>query len=135
MPFKQAFRLAFVTLIWKQYKGIIVSTILLFLFLYLVGSIHADYLANAKLNGDTSGVGVSFIYKWLSLATGVSGYFAYHYWRSKKGRSKKQREQNRQQKLVQELDQLSERDDPFSNIRARKKLRSRADFIIDKDTE
>lgn len=129
MPFKQVFRLAFVTLIWKQYKPVIVSTLLLFGFLYLVGSLHADFLEHTKLEGQSDGVGRSFVYKWAALAGGVLAYFAYHYFRPRK----KDQAKEKRKRITQELAQLSDSDDPFASIRARKNLRSRSDFIMEKD--
>lgn len=140
--FKQVFRVAFVTLIWKQYKHVIVSTLLLFAFLFLVGKIHADFLTHAELQGDKSGLGLSFLYKWLAFAGAVGLYFAYHFfWRARqtgdetdsktKEKSVKKGFLSKATKAVEETDG----DDPFDKIRSREKLRSRADFLIDSDSE
>ena len=128
MPFKQVFRFAFVALIWKQYKASIVSTVILFAYLYLVGSLHADFLEHSRLNDDKQNLGLSFVYKWAAFAFGLIVYFAYHYWRPREKNLAKEK----QRQLEKELDELSPEDDPFAEIRARKKLRSRADFLIDK---
>jgi len=126
--FKQVFRIAFVTLVWKQYKHIIVSTLVLFGFLFLVGNIHADFLKHAELQGAKTGLGISFVYKWLALAIGVVCYFAYHYLRT--------RQTNKKTNVkASQPSQETNIDDPFSNIRTRKKLRGRADFLTDKDSE
>lgn len=127
MVFKQIFRVAFVTLIWKQYKHVIISTLLLFGFLYLIGSLHADFLQHAQINGDKTNTGISFIYKWSAFAGGLLIYFAYHYFRPRK----KNDEKTKQQKLEKELAELSDDEDPFAAIRARDKLRGRADFIME----
>jgi len=129
MIFKQAFRLAFVALIWKQYKAVIISTLLLFLYLFLVSNIHSDYLTHAELQQDASGSGLSFVYKWLAFAIGVLAYFLYHFLRGKKKVSKKPSSSSTS---VSSQDS-SDEEDPFAAIRERKELRSRADFIEGKD--
>lgn len=130
--FKQVFRVAFVTLIWKQYKHLIVSTLLMFFYLFLVGSLHSDFLKHAELQNEAASTGFSFIYKWAGFIGGVAVYFLYHYVRSnKKMRDSKVDSKAKQQELIQELDELEDADDPFAKIRARKKLRGRADFIMD----
>jgi len=129
--FKQVFRVAFVTLIWKQYKHVIVSTLLLFAFLFLVGNIHSDFLTHAELQDDAANTGPSFIYKWIAFIGGVAVYFLYHYIRNTKARDKKTDKKTKQQNVTQELNELEGSDnDPFAQIRTRKKLRGRADFII-----
>jgi len=129
--FKQVFRVAFVTLIWKQYKHVIVSTLLLFTFLFLIGSIHSDFLKHAELQNKAADTGLSFIYKWFAFIGAVVIYFFYHFMRNRKLRNHKLNSKTKQQSLVQELDELEGDDDPFAQIRTRKKLRGRADFMID----
>ncbi|RBP48688.1 hypothetical protein [Arenicella xantha] len=130
MIFKQVFRIAFVTLIWKQYKHIIVSTFLLFAYLFLVSSIHSDFLTHTVLKEDKSGSGLSFVYKWLAFAAGIGAYFFYHSLRS---RLTKQTKPPAAVKETSVNAPTVDPDDPFNAIRARKKLRSRADFLDGKD--
>lgn len=51
----------------------------------------------------------------------------FHWWRSKPKKS------NNKEKIMAELESLNTDDDPFANIRKRRNLRSRADFIDGKD--
>ena len=122
--FKQVFRLAFVTLIWKQYKAVIISTAILFAYLYLVGSVHSDYLLHASLQNNGSASGLSFIIKWLALAFGVVCYGVFHIFRSKP------RALSSKSKAKQQIGSASQ-DDPFDEIRKRKKLRGPGDFFIE----
>lgn len=132
MIFKQVFRIAFVALIWKQYKAVIISTLLLFGYLFLVGSIHADFLTHTELQKDTSGSGLSFLYKWLAFAVGVGIYFLFHYLRGRK--SNKANKSGRIVKGKEDgLPTEGDKDDPFAAIRERKELRSRADFLDGKE--
>ncbi|GHA13036.1 hypothetical protein GCM10008090_23420 [Arenicella chitinivorans] len=134
--FKQFFRLAFVTVIWKQYKQVIVSTLLLFIYIFLVSNIHADFLTHTEMQKDTTGTGLSFIAKWLAYALGVGMYFAYHAFR---GRDKKSKSSKKSKHKVStnpsviDVDKESDENDPFAEIRKRKTLRSRADFLEGKD--
>lgn len=121
--FKQMFRLAFVTLIWKQYKAAIISTVILFAYLYLVGSIHSDYLLHTSLQNDGSTSGTSFIVKWLALTSGVVCYGLFHFFRTK------QKAASKESNTAKHVGTLSQ-DDPFQEIRKRKTLRGPGDFFI-----
>lgn len=134
MIFKQIFRIAFIALIWKQYKAWIISTTLLLLSLYLIGQVHRDLLQHWEIQQDTSQTGSSFIYKWLSYVACTGLYGLYHYVRPKKSSTDQLKDTKKKQaKLKDELNKLSGDDDPFNEIRNRKKLRSRSDFILDSE--
>ena len=133
MVFKQVFRIAFIALIWKQYKAWIVSTVLLFTSLYLIGQVHADFLQHWKIQDDNSHTGQSFIIKWLAYIVTISLYCLFHFFRPKKSSaSDKKKDKAQQKKLKTELENLPSDADPFSSIRKRKKLRSRSDFILER---
>jgi len=125
MVFKQIFRIAFIALVWKQYKGLIISSTLLIAYLLLVGNVHQDYLTHSQLQKDASSSGMSFVYKWLAYAIGIALYFGFHALRSsrapKEDLSEKAKRANK--------DAKNDLNDPFAAIRERDKLRSRADFI------
>ena len=128
--FKQIFRLTFATFVWKQYKRIIVSTLLLFAYLWLVGSIHSDFLSYAELQADQSMAGRSFLLKWVALVCGVALYFTYNFFR----RAKRKRSDNSASSannVEQDEQSQTDQDDPFANIRKMKKLRTRAEISID----
>jgi len=133
MIFKQVFRIAFVTLIWKQYKAVIVSTFLLFIYLFLVSSVHADFLTHAELQKDASGSGLSFLYKWLAFSIGVAAYFLFHYLRGRPKKKAKQTDTVAKKNAKEESNSPNLDDDPFAAIRERRRLRSRADFLDGKE--
>lgn len=124
--FKQVFRLTFITFVWKKYKRIIVSTTVLFMSLWLIGFIHDEYLEFSKLHNDTN-LSLSFVLKWFALLSSVTIYLIFNYLGSKKEKKSK--------KKAHEPVLTENADDPFAEIRSRKKLRSRAEMIIDKDRE
>jgi len=122
---KPLFKITFVTLVWKKYKQIIISTLLLFLFMWLASKIHQDYLEYSELRNNTE-VGWSFIVKWLTLASGIIVYVFYHSWRTSSS-SKKTNSKN--QKAA------ADKHDPFASLRTKGRLRSKADFIIEKNNK
>ena len=123
MIFKQAFRVAFIALVWKQYKAVIVSTLLLLAYLFIVSSIHKDYLAAVGPDDINQ---VTFVYKWLAYIIGLIIYFGFHSAYRRFGSKKASaNEKISQSKELTDTDQ-----DPFAAIRERKTLRSRADFLI-----
>ncbi|MGK0374112.1 MAG: threonine/homoserine/homoserine lactone efflux protein [Arenicella sp.] len=125
MVFKQIFRVAFVTLIWKQYKALIVSTFLIIAYVLLVGNVHSDYLTHSQLQKDTSASGISFIYKWAAYTAGILLYFGFHALRSKRPKKQDLADKAKQANKTAKHDPQ----DPFAAIREKDKLRSRADFI------
>jgi len=128
MIFKQAFRVAFVALIWKQYKAAIISTLLLFAFIFVVGNVHEDYLtAVGPENIDQK----TFIYKWLAYVSGIAIYLGFHVLRARV----KPKNMSDKEKIQESKELETGGDDPFAQIRARKKLRSRADFLMENKEE
>lgn len=132
--FKQAFRVAFITLIWKQYKSVIVSTAILFTYLLLVSWLHSDYIASAQLEKQTTGLSKSFAIKWIAFAGGIGLYFLYHGIRRQMSKSRPKdkavlmprvADPNATKNIVNDAELAT---DPFAHIRTRKKLRGRKDF-------
>ena len=128
MIFKQVFRVAFVTLIWKQYKSTIVSSLLLLAFLLIVSNIHSDYLTAV---GPDKIDQVTFIYKWLAYTVGILVFLGFHLIRGKWKATKL----SDKEKIAHSKESENEGDDPFAEIRKRDKLRSRADFLMDQEKD
>ena len=133
--FKQAFRFAFVAIIWKQYKAVIVSTTLLFIYLFLVSWVHSDYIASAQLENQTTGLGRSFLVKWAAFGGGLGMYFLFHFVRSRLRRIAPKPPKSVLMPRVDNADATDKivndpelAEDPFARIRSRKKLRGRKDF-------
>jgi len=134
MVFKQVFRLAFVTFIWKQYKAWIVSTVILLACIFIIGQIHADLLQVWQLNQNTSYTSLSLLYKWAAYIICIAIYSCYHIFRPKKSpKDSRKTAKNEQRLLKKELSELPSNEDPFNQIRLRDKLRSRSDFLLDKE--
>lgn len=125
--FKQAFRLTFVVVIWKQYKRAIVSTALLFAYLWFVGFAHSEYLSFAELQPEETSIALSFFVKWFALILGVALYMGFHFFT--KTPNKKSKGNERAKLNAPSTDEP----DPFEQIRHKEKLRSRAEIIIDKN--
>ncbi|MEM7360895.1 MAG: hypothetical protein AAF431_17525 [Pseudomonadota bacterium] len=142
--FKQIFRLTFITLVWKQYKHVIVSTVILFAYLWLVGSVHADYLSYAEMQEDDSLAGASFLMKWAAFIVGVVVYIGFHWLRGRKEKKSEAKSgpvfSPKSGKIdsfnsVKSKDGQVEEIDPFAEIRAREKLRTRAEIMMEKNKE
>lgn len=125
MIFKQAFRVAFVALIWKQYKAAIMSTALLIMYLLLVKNIHADILLTKTQSAIQTDIGMSIALKWLAYTLGVLIYIGFHALRGGKRNNKTLKEKAKEANI----EAVTDEDDPFAAIRERKVLRSRADFL------
>jgi len=123
--FKQVFRLTFVTFIWKHYKRLIVSTALLFAYLWFVGYAHAEYLQYANQDQNVS-VGQSFFIKWIALILGVAVYLLFHFLSP----SRKQKKESA--KPIEAHEPKPGEPDPFDAIREKDSLRSRAEIVLDK---
>jgi len=124
--FKHIFRLTFLTFIWKKYKRVIVSTVLLLLFLWLVNFAHSEYLSFAKYQSEESNITLSFFVKWLSLILGAVIYLITVFWLPKKKIiTKKNKDEAK-------LTNTGERD-PFASIREKDQLRSRAEIMLEKN--
>lgn len=129
MVFKQLFRVAFIALIWKQYKALIVSSVLLATYLFLVGSIHDDYLIHSQLQNDTTGTGMSFVYKWTAYGIGILLYCGFHAVRRSRSSTTPPKENLSELARQANKDAKNDLNDPFAAIREKEQLRSRADFI------
>jgi len=121
-------QLTLLSVFWRRYKSIILSTFVLFLYLWLIGKLHQDYVNYSELNSDHEYLALSFVIKWCAFILGIMVYLLLNslFPRSKKlvptVAKKNQKTESDQDAVV----------DPFAEIRQRKKLRSRADFIIEK---
>jgi len=124
---KQVFRITFITFIWKHYKRFIVSSVLLFTYLWLVGFAHSEYLEFASTLQPPPDVSVSFFVKWAALIGGVVMYLLVNFLASNTISDKKEKKNATPIKEGEP--------DPFEHIRTRKKLRSRAEIMIEKDKQ
>lgn len=133
--FKQLFRLTVVTYVWKRYKAIIVSTVILFVFFWLVGQLHQDYLSYGNLNKDTQHIGLSFVIKWVAFIVGFIIYVFFNSWHAKRASQSSNLPQDSVSTapLAGDTSNLGVKDnDPFDEIRKKDKLRSKADMVIEK---
>lgn len=130
--FKQVFRLTFVTFIWKHYKRIILSTVLLFACLWFIGYAHSEYLNFAKQQENTN-VEQSFFFKWAAQIIGVAGYLLFHFLMPSR-KQLKAKDKDKKKPITVEPP-LPGEPDPFDTIRQKQKLRSRAEMMIDKNSD
>jgi hypothetical protein len=138
---KNLVHLTLLTVIWKKYRSMILSTLVLFGYFFLVSLLHDDYLSYSELNQNQQHLGLSFIIKWSAFIVGILIYLSFNF-----GFLWKKREQTKSpDPLVKSGKKKSPSEtgnetpatasnDPFAEIRNRDKLRSRADFLIEKQS-
>lgn len=140
-------------LLWRRYKFLLVSLIILIAFVFLSGQIHQDYLAYAQTNPNI-GVGWSFALKWLAWIISVVLFFMLNNWHNNKKQLQADADDKNStlQKILKwklthpkdSAQQSAKQDesgnnkadgdenDPFAHLREKPKLRSYADIIIEK---
>jgi len=133
--------------LWRNYKFMIISVVVLIVGVFVVGLIHDDYLQWAQYQlsqGDGSvpvSVGWSFIIKYAVYIAGMTLCFYANKWvNNKKALEKAQAgEDNSALKNILSFKTKSspaapkaKANDAFANIRAKKSLRMQADILIDK---
>ena len=138
--FNQMIKWTVIISLWRKYKSHLISSLILLFTLLLINIIHQDYLAYAE-SAQSDSVGWSFLVKWALYIFAVGVYL----WRIvviNKARTfdstlhKMMQAQQVPEKEVGEGRQAdSNKPDPFANIRGKKKLRSEADFLIEKDEQ
>ena len=139
--FSQLVKLIAASFIWKKYKTTLFTAACLFLYLWLVGFIHDDYLAYKEAEGNASHLGFSFLIKWLAWIAGITIFFFYDSLKKKRAqaiggnnRSKnafKQNATDRENNIAVGAESKAEKD-PFAAIREKKTLPSKGDIAISK---
>ncbi len=131
---KQVLRLTVVAWVWKKYSSLIISTLILFGFFWLVNLIHQDYLTYAE--HQQLPVGSSFIIKWLALTLGSAVYFWKVRFKTVAAPEESEKPKKQQVRLPSGNDGSKKvNPDAFEELRYKSKLRSKADIIIDKSKE
>lgn len=137
---KNLLHLTLLTVIWKKYRSMILSTLVLFGYFFLISLLHDDYLSYSELNQTQQQyLGISFIVKWLAFLLGLLIYLYFNFgflWRRQE-RSSRESTRTRRSTETQGHNtagkpETTVKADPFADIRNRDKLRSRADFLIEK---
>jgi len=143
-------------LLWRRYKFLLVSLILLIVFVFLVGQVHQDYLAYAQSTGGVA-VGWSFAVKWLVWILGIVVFLALNHWANQRKQKQndaqdknsalqriikwknKSQEKTGEAKLSDKAPDKSpnkgEQKGPFAALREKEKLRTYADIIIEKKSK
>ena len=142
---KNIFRITLINFVWKRYAALIVTTLSLFIYFWLVGKLHEDFVAYSELNNDQEYLGLSFVIKWAAFLAGVIVYLLFNT-RHRSPKNFQETSQagvfdklNKSQNTAVEEEPTRNREfgsaeiDPFENIRKKEKLRSMADFIIEQN--
>lgn len=147
---KQLFRLTFVAFVWKRYKQVIVSTLVLLLFLWITEKVHQDFVNYSQLNADTAYLGLSFVIKWLVFFLGSVVYLGINVWfrsnnttpsegdsllnkmQSTAPHTPSPSSNNQQDASATSTSESANASDPFDAIRHKETLRSKADVVLQK---
>ena len=133
--FNQMIKWTVIISLWRKYKSHLISSLILLFALVLINIIHQDYLAYAE-SAQSNSVGWSFLVKWALYIVAVGVYL----WRIT-GINKARLFDSTLHKMMQaqqtpekttDLADETNKSDPFANIRGKKKLRSEADFLMEK---
>ncbi|MCV6614267.1 MAG: hypothetical protein OIF35_04760 [Cellvibrionaceae bacterium] len=135
----QLLRVAILAGIWRRYKGVIISTLLLFGFWFLLSFLHGEYIDFASNTGSDSHIGLSFFIKWGLGITALLVYGVYHYigalhqiQAAEDARAAQQPRQTQKPKPPQPGDgDYRAEQDPFAQLRDKPRLRSRGDFELE----
>ncbi|GLR72013.1 hypothetical protein [Agaribacter marinus] len=141
-------------LLWRRYKFLIVTLLLLIVSILIVGQIHQDYVEFVQTTKEDTNLAMSFVLKWLSWVVLLVVFgLANHFFNKKKekidaldsaGNSalsrvllwRKDKEINRGlglkkvSKKAEKMPNENDQRDPFAELREKEKLRSYADFLI-----
>lgn len=138
---KNLIHVTFISYVWKRYKFIIISTALLFISFWLIGKLHQDFLSYSDLNNDKQYVGWSFLIKWFAYLAGIAVYFWFNDRHSRLEKNSdavssnardKHKKNSRTSALADNQDAEPNTKDHFAEIRQKPRLRSTADFVIEK---
>ncbi len=125
--------------IWRRYGAALKVLPFVLILLLVIFSVHNDYLNYVKVGEDQRHLALSFVVKW-----GVIVLVGFLYWRyvkrtlsrssdatvrpARSGRGRPRGAETPESEAPTEVEQP----DPFANIRDKKHLRSRAEWVIEK---
>ncbi|WP_045859920.1 hypothetical protein [Teredinibacter purpureus] len=125
------------SVVWRRYKTLIVSTVLLFLMYFVIALIHDDYVEYSLASQTENALGFAYIVKWAAMAIGTFVYYVINFppailRKNKSG--KRLRDAEEEAVLGAACENFSENplrdNDPFAGIRQKKQLNSRADACL-----
>jgi hypothetical protein len=128
--------------LWRKYKSHVLASCALLLSLILINYVHLDYVEYSVATG-TNNLGFSYLLKWSAFIL-VAALYVVHIKRvnaaakydsrlHKMMKTKPTATHSEKSQSTQEQNEETKANDPFANIRSKKKLSSEADFLIGKD--
>lgn len=136
--FNQLVKWTIIVGIWRKYKHHVFASLALLFALLIINYVHLDFVEYATASSNQN-LGLSYLAKWLAFIAVIALYL----WQLKRvnkaaqydSKLHKMMKASRKSELSpsSQNQKNTKQEDPFSKIRTRKKLRSEADFLIDKD--
>lgn len=148
-------------LLWRQYKFLIASLILLVVSIFIIGQVHDDYISYAQTSEQAAQVGWSFVVKWMAWLLAVILFLISNHIVNARKEKLKARNPSKSLKSILSFkalrgankeasaaanvinqketgcenntkQQQESSGDPFAHLRDKDKLRSFADLLIEK---
>lgn len=140
--FNQIVKWTIIVGLWRKYKSHVVASAALLFSLVLINYIHLDYVEYSVATSSDD-LGFSYLLKWSAFIL-VTAFYVAHIKRvniaakydSKLHKMMKEQSSSKHSEVPEYKDAQdleTKVNDPFANIRTKKKLRSEADFLIGKD--
>jgi len=126
---------------WRKYKRHVVATLVLLIVLFLINLLHQDFISFNQQQ-QTEYLALSYGVKWLSFIISLAVYFVVLSKINKAAKfdstihqmmSKKSVHSSQAEPTENKTNQTNS--DPFANLRQKKKLRSKADMVIESQNQ
>jgi hypothetical protein len=96
-------------LLWRNYKVLIVSTLLLVLSIILINMGHSDYLVWAQMQEPVPATGMSFIYKYLAYVALLFGFGLINHYANKKAEAEELAQPSKANIILDTFDKIKPR--------------------------
>lgn len=139
--FNQLVKWTIIIGMWRKYKRHLMASVLLLVSLVLINYIHLDFVEYSVAT-NSEHLGFSYAAKWLAFALAIVIY-AWHIkqvnqaakYDSKLHELMQSKTSSVRKEKDISVEEQNSQTDPFANIRKKKKLKSEADFLLDKESK
>jgi len=135
---QRLFTWTIIAAIWKRYGRALKLLPVILVGVFIISLVHDDYVRYAEVSNDRSLLHWSFLIKWFLILAVVVWYwqFAKSVISSKKNRAKNNSTFKNESMFGKKSDvdvEVDSAPDPFAEIRNKKRLRSKADIVIERE--
>jgi len=130
--FKQLVKYTLAAVIWKRYRALILATVGLFVYFWVVGRLHGDFLAYVALRSSNENLASSFIIKWLFIGGGLSAYLGFLYFWQREPEERTLPKTPHKTPEASPKTSSHDQKDPFERLRTKTTLKAKGDTVIDR---